>query len=75
MQKNAKTQQQDAEETSLEERYAKSYHVVLSNYDGPLDLLLDLVKREKIDIADIFISNITEQYLQAMEQEIGRAHV
>lgn len=48
--------------------YGKSYHVVLSNYDGPLDLLLDLVKREKINIEDIFISNITEQYLQAMEQ-------
>ncbi len=48
--------------------YGKSYHVVLSNYDGPLDLLLDLVKHEKINIEDIFISNITEQYLQAMEQ-------
>ena len=44
-----------------------SYHVVLSNYDGPLDLLLDLVKRAKIKIEDIFISNITEQYLKAME--------
>lgn len=53
---------------SEEEQYSKSYHVVLSNYDGPLDLLLDLVKREKINIEDIFISNITEQYLAAMEQ-------
>ncbi len=44
-----------------------SYHVVLSNYDGPLDLLLDLVKRAKIKIEEIFISDITEQYLQAME--------
>lgn len=55
-------------EQSAEEQYGKSYHVVLSNYDGPLDLLLDLVKREKINIEDIFISNITEQYLTAMEQ-------
>ncbi|MCH5165779.1 MAG: segregation/condensation protein A [Clostridiales bacterium] len=54
-------------EQSTEEQYSKSYHVVLSNYDGPLDLLLDLVKREKINIEDIFISNITEQYLAAME--------
>ena len=45
-----------------------SYHVVLKNYDGPLDLLLDLVKRAKIKIEDIFISDITEQYLAAMEQ-------
>lgn len=61
MAKNNKTLQEAMEETS-------SYHVVLSNYDGPLDLLLDLVKRAKIRIEDIFISNITEQYLQAMEQ-------
>ncbi len=46
----------------------KSYHVVLKNYDGPLDLLLDLVHRKKIRIEDIFISDITEQYLAAMEQ-------
>lgn len=55
-------------EQAEEEQYSKSYHVALSNYDGPLDLLLDLVKREKINIEDIFISNITEQYLEAMEQ-------
>lgn len=61
MAKVNKTLQEAIEETS-------SYHVVLSNYDGPLDLLLDLVKRAKIRIEDIFISNITEQYLQAMEQ-------
>ncbi|MDE7164589.1 MAG: segregation/condensation protein A [Clostridiales bacterium] len=47
---------------------SKSYHVVLSYYDGPLDLLLDLVKHEKINIEDIFISDITDQYLRAMEQ-------
>ncbi len=46
---------------------SNSYHVVLKNYDGPLDLLLDMVKRAKISIEDIFISDITEQYLAAME--------
>lgn len=56
------------DEQSLDEQYSKSYHVVLSNFDGPLDLLLFYVKREKINIEDIFISNITEQYLEAMEQ-------
>lgn len=53
-------------EDAIEE--TSSYHVVLANYDGPLDLLLDLVKRAKIRIEDIFISDITEQYLAAMEQ-------
>ncbi|MCH5161178.1 MAG: segregation/condensation protein A [Clostridiales bacterium] len=46
----------------------ESFTVVLSNYDGPLDLLLDMVKRAKIRIEDIFISDITEQYLAAMDQ-------
>ena len=46
----------------------ESFTVVLSNYDGPLDLLLDMVKHAKIRIEDIFISDITEQYLAAMDQ-------
>lgn len=58
---------QESIETEIEQS-SKSYHVVLSNYDGPLDLLLDLVKHEKINIEDIFISDITDQYLRAMEQ-------
>lgn len=45
-----------------------SYRVVLSNYEGPIDLLLDLVRRSKISIHEILISSITEQYLEAMEQ-------
>ena len=37
-------------------------------YTGPLDLLLDLVHAAKIDIKDIFISEITGQYLDSMSQ-------
>lgn len=40
-----------------------SYKVSLSNFDGPLDLLLFLIKEAKIDIKDIFVSQITEQFL------------
>lgn len=38
----------------------------LNNYEGPLDLLIDLIKDSKIDIEDIFVSKITEQYLAVM---------
>ena len=31
---------------------------------GPLDVLLSLLQESKVDIKDIFISNITEQYLE-----------
>src|SRR5512135_863512 len=36
-------------------------------YDGPLDLLLDLVRKQNIDIYDIPIAQITSQYLYYIE--------
>jgi len=39
------------------------YKVRLEQFEGPLDLLLFLIKKEEIDIYDIPISEITEQYL------------
>jgi segregation and condensation protein A len=42
------------------------YVVSLKQFDGPLDLLLTLISRAKIDIKDIFLSEITEQYLVSM---------
>lgn len=35
----------------------------LKDFDGPLDLLLTLIGKAKIDIKDIFVSEITDQYL------------
>jgi segregation and condensation protein A len=43
-----------------------SFH--LPQYDGPLDLLLDLIRSQKIDIKDIPIARITAQYFEYMEQ-------
>ena len=42
------------------------YIVSLKQFDGPLDLLLTLISNAKIDIQDIFVSQITEQYLETM---------
>ena len=39
------------------------YRVELEVYNGPLDLLLFLIRREEIDIYDIPIARVTEQYL------------
>ena len=44
-----------------------AYHVRLKEFEGPLDLLLHLIARAKVDIRDIFVSEITEQYLASME--------
>lgn len=47
------------------------YKVTIDNFDGPLDLLLHLIKSSDIDIYDISIEEITKQYLdyiQAMKE-------
>lgn len=44
-----------------------SYKVKLNIFEGPLDLLLFLIKREKIDIYDIPISLITSQYMEYLK--------
>jgi segregation and condensation protein A len=41
-----------------------SYKVKLDIFEGPLDLLLFLIKKEEMDIYDIPISKITEQFLE-----------
>lgn len=43
------------------------YHVELEIYEGPLELLYRLVEQQKIDIWDIPIARITEQYLAYLE--------
>ncbi|HAZ10591.1 MAG TPA: hypothetical protein DCY56_05760 [Candidatus Omnitrophica bacterium] len=44
-----------------------SYKVKLEVFEGPLDLLLYLIKKNEIDIYDIPIADITEQYLEYIE--------
>lgn len=44
-----------------------SYKVKLDVFEGPLDLLLYLIKKEEVDIYDIPIAKITDQYLEYLE--------
>lgn len=43
------------------------YTTVLENFEGPLDLLLHLINQEKIEIRNIFVSQVTEQFLAYMQ--------
>lgn len=45
-----------------------AYKVHIPMYDGPLDLLLDLIKQQKMSIHDIQISLITAQYLNYLHK-------
>ncbi len=45
----------------------EDYKVKLEVFEGPLDLLLYLIKRDEVDIYDISIERITKQYLSYIE--------
>ncbi len=47
---------------------ASPYKIHLEIYEGPLDLLLDLIKKQEIDIHDIPIAKITGQYLDYLHK-------
>ena len=47
---------------------SQSYRISLPVYEGPLDLLLDLIRKQEMDIHDIPIAKITEQYLDYLHQ-------
>ena len=40
----------------------------IENFEGPLDLLLQLIKQSKLSIEEVKLSEITEQYLKVIEQ-------
>jgi len=46
---------------------AKDYRVSLENYSGPMDLLLYLIRREEVDVHDIPLAKVIDQYLQYVE--------
>src|SRR2546429_3564935 len=57
------------EEKKVETTAQKTaYKIHIPMYEGPLDLLLDLIKQQKMNIHDIRISEITAQYLDYLHK-------
>ena len=48
-------------------RTSEAYQVELTGFQGPMDLLLHLIDREQVDIYDIPIARITDQFIQHIE--------
>lgn len=44
------------------------YKIKIENFEGPLDLLCHLIDKNKMDICEIKISEITEQYIQYLNE-------
>ena len=56
---NEKTTEQVVDDFST-----SMYKVCLENFEGPLDLLLQIIKENKMDIETVKLADITEQYLE-----------
>lgn len=53
------------------------YHIKLEQFEGPLDLLLQLTEQEKLDITRVSLAQIADQYLEYISQakDINLAHL
>ncbi|MCX7832372.1 MAG: segregation/condensation protein A [Actinobacteria bacterium] len=47
-----------------------SYHVKVRSYTGPFDVLLQLIAEQKVDIEDIDLSKLTEDYLNFLKENL-----
>lgn len=54
-------------EKNREDRAGSDLSLSLEHFEGPLDLLIHLIEKNRIDIANIPISQITDQYLQYLD--------
>lgn len=45
-----------------------TYRVKIEKFEGPLDLLLELIEKEKMDITEISLSNVADQFLKYIEE-------
>jgi len=62
----------DAVLSDTEEAEATGFSVSLSNFDGPFDLLLSLITKHELDITEVSLSKITDEfitYLRALDSD------
>lgn len=52
----------------MEQPENKGYHVHIKQFDGPLDLLLYLIEKAEVDIREVFISEITSEFLSYLDE-------
>jgi segregation and condensation protein A len=57
----------DVSKEDISNEKINNYILNIENFEGPLDLLWDLIKRAKIDVTEIHIAQITEQYIEYLK--------
>ncbi len=58
--------QTESSQNANQQNQSEQYRFRLENFEGPLDLLLHLIKDAKLDIMQVKLADITEQYLEYM---------
>ena len=52
----------------MESKNLNQISVNIPNYNGPLEILLDLAKTQKVDLAEISIAKLADQFLEFIKQ-------
>ena len=55
----------------MESNLNNSISVEIPNYSGPLEVLLDLAKTQKVDLTKISITKLADQFLEYIKQSIN----
>ena len=54
---------------SMETNYqSDKFHLLLNNFEGPIDLLLVLARTQKVDLSEISISELADQYIKFINE-------
>ena len=56
-----------SEENNTSGHSDSQFNILLSGYEGPIDLLLELSRKQKVDLSEISILDLAEQYLKFIE--------
>ena len=54
----------EIEDTAL----SKQFNITLNSYEGPIDLLLELARKQKVDLSEISILELAEQYINFINE-------
>ena len=52
----------------MESKNINQISINIPNYSGPLDVLLDLAKTQKVDLAEISITKLADQFLEFIKK-------
>ena len=52
----------------MESQKKNEFLIDIPNYSGPLEILLDLAKNQKVDLANISITTLADQFLEFVKQ-------